>query len=253
MLNVHRFGNPDNPTILALHGLTGHGRRWEDLATNHLAEFHVIAPDLRGHGRSPWTPPWRLEDVAGDLVELIDEPVIVVGHSFGGAVSLHLAHAHPELVKALVLLDPAIGLRPEMILEHVTGTLKSPDYADETEARLDKTNGSWGEVPSQLLDAEVAEHLIPTDNGRVGWRMCIPAVAAFYGELARPLVLPSCPTAVVRALKVKPPYVTSALIDGLHERLGNDFDLREWDCDHMVAQARPAEVAELIRKVASAH
>lgn len=255
VLNVHRYGDPGNPAILALHGLTGHGRRWEHLALNYLPDFEVIAPDLRGHGRSLWTPPWGLDTVADDLAELIEtveKPVTVIGHSFGGAVALHLARRRPELVSGLLLLDPAIGVNADRILEQVTGSVRYPDYATAEDARDSKTSGSWGEVPSELLDAEVAEHLIPYPNGRVGWRMSIPAIAAFFGELARPFVLPDQPTTLVKALKVNPPYVTDELIAALSEHLGPRFTLLEWDCDHMIAQARPAEVAELIRKTVHA-
>lgn len=52
-LNTHLFGPTDAPEVLALHGLTGHGRRWRNLAEQHLPDVRVIAPDLRGHGRSP--------------------------------------------------------------------------------------------------------------------------------------------------------------------------------------------------------
>jgi lipase len=50
----------------------------------------------------------------------------------------------------------------------------------------------------------------------------------------------------VRATKTSPPYATDELIDALAERLGSDFTLLDWDCNHMVAQARPAETAALI-------
>ena len=251
VLNFHRYGDPSDPSVVALHGLTGHGQRWENLAA-HLPDFEVVAPDLRGHGRSPWTPPWHLEDVAADVAELMTEPAIVVGHSFGGAVALHLAHARPDLVKALILLDPATGLPPEPVLHSVTGLVESPDYADAAEARNEKVYGSWGEVAPELLDIEIAEHLIPYGHGRFGWRMSIPAVAAFFGELARPFVLPdeNISIVLVKADKVQPAYVRPELLEALRRR-PNFTELR-WDCDHMVAQARPAEVAALIRETAHA-
>ncbi len=72
-LHTYLFGTPGAPEVLALHGLTGHGRRWEALGTGQLGDTRIIAPDLRGHGRSPWTPPWGLDTHVGDLVGVLDE------------------------------------------------------------------------------------------------------------------------------------------------------------------------------------
>ncbi|MFB8009035.1 alpha/beta fold hydrolase [Nocardia sp. NPDC056000] len=252
-LHVHCFGPSTGPVVLALHGLTGHGRRWQALAEQQLPDVRIIAPDLRGHGRSPGVPPWDFETITADLVTLLrretSEPVVVLGHSFGAAVAVHLAHARPELVRALVLLDPAIGLDPDFMLRIANSMLEHPDYANVDDARFDKLETAWSEVDPAILEAELAEHLVPTADGRVGWRVCMPAIIAYWGQLAREFVLPPAglPTTVVRAMKVDPPFVTPAFRAALAERLGERLTLLEFDCDHMVAQARPAETAALVR------
>ncbi|WP_307828658.1 alpha/beta hydrolase [Antrihabitans sp. YC2-6] len=252
-LNVFHFGPADGPPVLALHGLTGHGKRWQPLAEGNLAEARVIAPDLRGHGRSTWAPPWNFETIVADLVALLEAegtgPVVVVGHSFGGAVGVHLAASHPQLVKALVLLDPAIALPPAELLTVATSTVEYPDYTDVEEARSDKLSGAWGEVPEELLDTEIHEHLSTTRNGRVGWRMGIPAITGYWSELAREFVLPppGLRVALVQAMKVQPAYVTDAFKAALRTQLGDNFTLHEFDCDHMVPLSRPRETAEIVR------
>lgn len=246
-LHVHRYGPADGPLVLALHGLTGHGRRWEALATD-LPEVRLVAPDLRGHGRSPALPPWTFEAVVDDMIPLLDDtPAVVVGHSFGGAAALHLAHRRPELVRRLVLLDPAIALDPALLLEIAESTLSAPNYPDVEAARLDKLETAWADVAPALLAAELAEHLTPTPTGRVAWRMNLPAVVSYWGQLAREPVLPPAglPTVLVHALKS--PFVTPRLRAALAERLGGDLTVHEFDCDHMVAQARPAETAAVVR------
>lgn len=244
---IHRFGPADGPLVLALHGLTGHGRRWSALAEGHLPEVRVVAPDLRGHGRASSLPPWTFEQIVDDLVPLLTEPAVVVAHSFGAAVAVHLSRHRPDLVRALVLLDPAIGLDPVLLHDIAEAGLARPDYADIAEARHDKLETAWADVDAELLDAELAEHLVDTPEGRVTWRMSLPAVTSYWSQLARELVLPPphIPTVLVRA--GKSPFVTPATVEAFATL--PDFTLHEFDCDHMVAQARPAETAAVVRSV----
>jgi lipase len=253
-LHVHRFG-PDGPVrLLAIHGLTGHGKRWEPLATQHLAEITVAAPDLIGHGRSSWAAPWTIDANVTALAELLDRqadgPVVIVAHSFGSAVALHLAAAYPDRVAALVLLDPAIGLDGGWTAEIADAMLSSPDFPDADEARAEKATGSWADVDPAVLDADIDEHLVALPGGRYGWRISMPAMMSYWSELAREIVLPpsGIGTTLVRAVRTSPPYVNERLIAALHDRLGADFRLIDFECNHMVAESRPAEVAALIRE-----
>ncbi|MBF6327086.1 alpha/beta fold hydrolase [Nocardia transvalensis] len=249
-LHVHRFGPSDGPLVLALHGLTGHGRRWAALATEHLPDLRIVAPDLRGHGRSTALPPWTFEAVVDDLIGLLDDgPAVVVGHSFGGAAAMHLAHRRPDLVRALALLDPAIGLDPQFLLNITESMLAAPDYADVDAARLDKLETAWGEVEPRLLADELAEHLVATPAGRMAWRMSLPAVVSYWGQLAREVVAPPAQLRTVLVRAMKSPFVTDRLCTALAQQLEDRLTIHEFDCDHMVPQARPAETAAVIRSV----
>lgn len=172
-----------------------------------------------------------------------------MGHSFGGAIAIHLAVAHPDRVKAIVLLDPAIGLDGQWMREIADAMFASPDYADAAEAREEKATGSWVDVDPELLDADVAEHLVRLPNGRMGWRVSIPAMMSYWSELARDIVLPpkGLPVTLVRAAWTSPQYVSDILRDGLREAAGDRFRQTDLDCEHMVAQAMPIETAQLIR------
>jgi len=247
-LHVHRYGPPGRAQILAIHGLTGHGQRWQTLATRHLTDFAVAAPDLLGHGRSSWAAPWTIDANVLALAALLDGPTVIVGHSFGGAVALKLAATHPDLVSALVLLDPAVGLDGGWMRDIADDMLASPDYTDRAEARDEKAYGSWGDVDGGELDRELDEHLVDLPNGRAGWRISIPAMMSYWSELARPIALPpsTIPATLVRAARTEPPYVTEELVAAIGT--ARDFELMDFDCGHMVAQALPAETAAVIRK-----
>lgn len=255
-LHTYRYGPSGPAQILCVHGLTGHGRRWETLSDAHLPEFSVLAPDLIGHGRSTWAAPWTIEANVAALAALLDaeggDPVLVVGHSFGGAVALQLAETRPDLVSGLVLLDPAVALDGAWMAEIAAAMLSSPDYPDREEATADKLSGSWGEVAAEYPDEltrELDEHLITMPNGRLGWRISVPAAMSYWSELTRPIPLPrsGTPTTLALATRTTPPYVTDTLVSTLRDTLGESFALAEVDCDHMVAQALPAETAAIIR------
>jgi lipase len=100
------------------------------------------------------------------------------------------------------------------------------------------------------VDAELDEHLIALPNGRMGWRINIPAMMSYWSELTRPFALPrhGTPTTLVRATRTDPPYVSEELVSALDAHLGSDFTLVEFDCDHMVAQAKPVDTAAVIRR-----
>jgi lipase len=252
-LHVHRYGPSGPVQMLAIHGLTGYGGRWRHLA-GHLPEIALAAPDLLGHGRSSWTAPWTIDANVSALAALLDDdadaPALVVGHSFGGAVALHLAAARPDQVAALLLLDPAAGLDGMWMRDIADGMFSSPDYPDAAEARVEKATGAWADVDPALLDIEIDEHLIKLPSGRYRWRVSMPAMMSYWSELAREFVLPPAgtPTTLVRAAWTSPPYVSDQLIAGLRQQLGSDFELLEFECNHMVPGAKPAEVAALIRK-----
>jgi lipase len=240
--------------MLAVHGLTGHGQRWQHLA-EYVPEITIAAPDLVGHGSSSWAAPWTIDANVAAFAALLDDqattPVLVVGHSFGGALALHLAAARPDQVSALLLLDPAVGLDGTWTRDIADAMLSSPDYPDPAEAREEKAAGSWADVDPAVLDADLDEHLVKLPNGRYGWRVSLPATMSYWSELARDIVLPPAgtPTTLVRAAWNSPPYVNDRLIAGLQERLGSDFELLDFECGHMVPHAKPTEVAALIRKL----
>lgn len=110
-LHFTDWGNASAPPLLLVHGGLDHSRSWDHLAQALAADFHVVAPDLRGHGDSGWATgsSYSLADHVYDLTNLVKSesfgPVAIVGHSMGGMVSLTYAGAFPERVSKLVVLD----------------------------------------------------------------------------------------------------------------------------------------------------
>jgi pimeloyl-ACP methyl ester carboxylesterase len=112
--DVHVLRQGDaGPVVLMIHGASANAREFEWTLAPKLSETHrVLMMDRPGHGHSERPEnaealAIQAEQAAGVLRQLAPgEKAIVVGHSFGGAVSLRLALDHPELVDGLVLLAP---------------------------------------------------------------------------------------------------------------------------------------------------
>lgn len=246
-LTVHTFGPDDGTPVLALHGVTGHGRRWEVLS-RELPGCRIHAVDLRGHGSSPWEPPWDIEQHVDDVLATLDalglDRVTVLGHSYGGAIAVHLATEAPDRVERLALLDPALGLDPAQMLERAESTRADESYPDRAAARADRIE-RWGTgVPERLVDAELDQHLV-RDGARWRYDYCPSAVITAWSEMARPaLVPPGMPTLIVEALQAD--YVDDAWVKRCHEALGDDLTVVGIDAGHMVFLERPDEVAAAV-------
>lgn len=124
-------GDASAPTVLAVHGITSSHVAWTLLA-QALPDVRVVAPDLRGRGRSrdlpgPYGMPSHADDCAAVLAHLGIEQAVAVGHSMGGFVSLVLADRHPDKVTSVVLVDggmplePPPGVAPEQLSQAILG------------------------------------------------------------------------------------------------------------------------------------
>lgn len=116
-LNLHYldWGDPKAPLLLLVHGICEHARSWDQTARALCREWHVVAPDLRGHGDSAWSPDRSylsscyLLDIASLIASLPQQRLIVVAHSLGGNVMARFSAVFPERVAKLVLIE---GLGP---------------------------------------------------------------------------------------------------------------------------------------------
>jgi len=114
-LNVTENGLPSAPPILLLHGITSYSGTWDWLVPDLAEHFRVLSLDFRGHGKSDraaeqYLSSGYISDAVTVLEQVAGQPAIVMGHSLGGATTAALAQRHPELLKAAIMEDPALGL-----------------------------------------------------------------------------------------------------------------------------------------------
>lgn len=99
--------------LLLLHGITDSARTYEPLIGGIDKRFHVYALDFRGHGNSDkpeslYDTDAYADDVRHFISEVVGSPVLLEGHSLGGAVSVQVGATAPDLVTGLILEDPPL-------------------------------------------------------------------------------------------------------------------------------------------------
>lgn len=116
--------------VLLVHGITASHLAWTELA-RRLPGVRLIAPDLRGRGRSEAEGAVGLAAHADDLDAVLTAlgvpRALVVGHSMGAFVAVVLAHRHPERVSRLLLIDGGLpldvppSLDPDRLIADILG------------------------------------------------------------------------------------------------------------------------------------
>lgn len=119
------WGNNDAPPMLLVHGGRDHCRNWDWVAQELRKDYHIIAPDLRGHGDSQWMigGSYNQVDYVYDIAQLLHQtkmtPVTIIGHSLGGSISVNYTGLYPDTVGKLVSIE-GMGPPPAMIKERLS-------------------------------------------------------------------------------------------------------------------------------------
>jgi pimeloyl-ACP methyl ester carboxylesterase len=126
------WGNAGAPPVVCVHGFTSSAQAFNALARHFAHRFHLLVPDVRGHGDSAWSPTeaYQFSDQVGDLAAFVDQvglaQLTLIGTSMGGRIAMAYAGEHPERLVRVVINDigpdveggsqriiQTVGTRPE--------------------------------------------------------------------------------------------------------------------------------------------
>ncbi|WP_185759421.1 alpha/beta fold hydrolase [Kribbella jejuensis] len=221
--------------LLLVHGWGGDAHAWNGLS---FAGRRVIKVDLRGHGRSPVRRTgYRPADYARDLVALVERlavgPVVAVGHSMGGQIVLELALERPDLVSAVVAIDPAYGADEAEVAtftDRLAGLRRHGAAAAVRQLGLPAgaTRDQMLATPGHVLAESYAG--MYTAPGAFGAR---PEAATRLANLTRPLLcLRPTPSMAEWDISLSLPYGSRIVL---------------WNgCGHFLHQERPQQFVALV-------
>ncbi|MGK5114940.1 alpha/beta fold hydrolase [Geodermatophilus sp. CPCC 205506] len=188
------------PRVVFVHGLFGQGKNWTTIAKGLAGGHQVTLLDLPNHGHSPWTERVDYLDMArmvADELESFGEPVTLVGHSMGGKVAMQVALRHPELLRALVVVDiapteyPVSGGRTEDPDEEASpfaafiAAMRELDLGS-LRTREDADAALRSVVPSRMVRSFLLQSLVREglgDGGGWRWRLNLELLERDLGAL----------------------------------------------------------------------
>jgi pimeloyl-ACP methyl ester carboxylesterase len=232
---------------LMLHCSQGHSGMFRVIASKLSDRFAMTAPDWPGHGKSaPWTKDQSFHDEATKIARALAKPgSLVIGHSFGATVALRLALEHPELVQALVLVEPVLfaaardraDFQQHFADQRALGDL----YRSDPEQATRLFNREWGGQRWDSFSPEVQQVMIDQmeavlDAGEALW--------SDQHELLNPGVLEAL-TVPVRLLRgARSPGIIEDIHRTLVDRLPNATDQVIEGAGHMLVMSHPEAVSD---------
>lgn len=156
------WGNADAPPLLLIHGNRDHCHNWDWVAERLRDKFHIVAPDLRGHGDSQWSTgsTYSGAEYVYDIAQLIHQlqlaPLRIVAHSLGGTVALKYAGVFPEDVERLVVIE---GTGPPLIAPE-----DRPTPPERLRGWIETGRGLAGRAPRRYPSLDAAFHRMQEAN-----------------------------------------------------------------------------------------
>jgi pimeloyl-ACP methyl ester carboxylesterase len=246
-VNVAAIGERSAPVILLLHGLYDRWQVWEPVMRALVGDYRIIAPDLRGHGRSA-TPDigYAYHDYVADLVGVLDQLQVrgadVVGHSLGALIAQFLAGDEPDRVRALILVDPPLEQNEQsrewlsLLLEVKRGS-EDETYHTMQEISWHLDEAEWRRQTDWLratADGPFESLIDDIDENRTN-------------QIFEVLGRVSAPTLLIQADPAAGGTCSDAAADRALSYLRNSTRHRFADTGHSIHRERPDELAATIR------
>ena len=145
------WGNAEAPPLILQHGGRDHCRSWDWMAQRLRHDWHVIAPDLRGHGDSAWSPDGDYSSAAfvydfSQLVQTLGyDKVTIIAHSLGGYITTQFVGLYPEKVVRFVNIE-GLSNGPKELAHRASTT-----YAERLSAWIAARRASAGRLPRRYV------------------------------------------------------------------------------------------------------
>lgn len=188
-MKLHYREMGEGKPLMILHGLFGFSDNWQTHAKKLAEYFRVILVDLRNHGRSDWSDDFSYEIMAADVKELIEdlqlEEVILIGHSMGGKVAMHLAQQEEDLLEKLIIVDMGIKGYP-MHHQHILAGIHAVKLENVT-ARREAEQQMSAHIESYGIKQFLLKNLYWKEKGQLAWRMNVDVLEREMPKILGPM------------------------------------------------------------------
>lgn len=190
--------NQGKEPLLLLHGLADHALVWSSLGDALAEDYHIVAPDMRGHGESSKPEKgYTFDDAIADLESLMTHlgwfSTHVIGHSWTGKLALIWARQHPERLRSMILVDPIFVWKVSSLMQLTfpllyrflpflqgMGPFDSYEQALERARKLNLYQG-WSSLQQQVFQAGIEQK----SDGRWGSKFVISARDGIFEDVMR--------------------------------------------------------------------
>lgn len=264
------WGNPDAPLLVLMHGGLEHARVWDQIAQQLREHWHVVVPDLRGHGDSDWSSgcaysiPDYLPDIAALMEDLGNPPATLVAHSLGGNIAIHYTAAFPEQVERLCVIEglgssPKVRAERDLTPRHAQlrawvekarkmDTRQTSRYAS-IEAAADRLMSHDPHVDRATALHICSHGLTPADDGQLRWKYDARIRGAGAADVASPEAndlwqVINCPVLLIYG---EESWASNPEQDGRFRHFRNASLISIKAAGHNVHHHRPAAFMECLR------
>ena len=222
------WGRPGRRGLVFVHGGAAHAHWWTHVAAHFARDYRVLALDLSGHGDSDHRDEYPLTGWTDEVIAVtehggVEGPVVVVGHSMGGFVTIATAALHPDRLEGAIVCDsPVTAPDPEVDAARTGSAFGAP----RTYATVEEALARFRTVPPQdhylpyVLDHVARRSLRPVEGG---WRWKFDRqIFAQFGGGMRTAALPYLSQVRCRLALLRSEYglVTEDIGADMYEQLG---------------------------------
>ena len=183
IIKYEKYGNQENTPIIIIHGLFGSSNNWTQISKKLSKDHYLICVDCRNHGHSFHAPSMTYQDMANDIINVLNKEKLdqahIIGHSMGGKIAMTMSLTHSNRIKKQVIVDIAPKPYPDHHTSIITAmknlNLNHYQTRSEVSQALEKT------IPNKMLRQFLIKNI--QSGPTLSWQINLDAISNNYPSI----------------------------------------------------------------------